>query len=44
MRSIREAAKLRLQALQFAFDDDGKEEKKSQSWVKQLGHTVQKLK
>lgn len=35
---------MRLQAIRFAFDDDGKEEEKSKSWVRQLGHTVHQLK
>ncbi|CAN8105803.1 unnamed protein product [Discula destructiva] len=44
VRTVREGAKLRLQAVRFAFDEDGKEEEKSKSWVKQLGQTVKKLK
>ncbi|KAI3400145.1 hypothetical protein diail_4377 [Diaporthe ilicicola] len=43
VRNTREAAKQRLQALRFAFDDEGKEAK-DKSWVKELGHTLYKHK
>lgn len=39
VRNTREAAKQRLQALRFAFDDEGKDPK-DRSWVKELGHTL----
>ncbi|KAH8785517.1 FMN-dependent 2-nitropropane dioxygenase [Diaporthe sp. PMI_573] len=39
VRNTREAAKQRLQALRFAFDDEGKDSK-DKSWVKELGHTL----
>ncbi|KAG6359316.1 hypothetical protein INS49_012837 [Diaporthe citri] len=43
VRNTREAAKQRLQALRFAFDDEGKDSK-DKSWVKELGHTLYKHK
>ncbi|KAK7716957.1 hypothetical protein SLS64_000907 [Diaporthe eres] len=43
VRYTREGAKQRLQALRFAFDDEGKESK-DKSWVKELGHTLYKHK
>jgi hypothetical protein len=43
VRSTRQAAKQRLQALRFAFDDEAKDSK-DRSWVKELGHTLYKHK
>ncbi|KAK2615681.1 hypothetical protein N8I77_002419 [Diaporthe amygdali] len=43
VRNTRDAAKQRLQALRFAFDDEGKDSK-DKSWVKELGHTLYKHK
>lgn len=43
VRNTREAAKQRLQALRFAFDDEGKDSK-DKSWVRELGHTLYKHK
>ncbi|KUI74242.1 Nitronate monooxygenase [Cytospora mali] len=43
VRNTQEAAKQRLQALRFAFDDEGKDPKEK-SWIKDLGHTLYKHK
>ncbi|KAK7746402.1 hypothetical protein SLS53_002361 [Cytospora paraplurivora] len=40
VRNTREGAIKRLQALRFAFDDEGKDPKETKSWVKELGHTL----
>lgn len=44
VRNTREEAKQRLQAIRFAFDEDGKEEKGDQSLLRQIGHTLYKHK
>lgn len=43
VRNTREGAKQRLQALRYAFDEEGREEK-DKPWIKQLGHTLYKHK